>query len=108
MLRRTMLTTSACAFLLLLPAGDMVAQEERSQTGLDRLAGKVTAIERESSVIGVTYDQTTRQVTYDTSTRFTNWNQAASVAVVKVGSQVICRGKFDAKQRMAAARIEVR
>lgn len=85
-----------------------LAQEERSQTSQDRLTGKVQKIDKERSTIEVAFDNIQRQVVYNDQTRFTELNKPGSLDHVREGRLVICRGKFDGKNRLVAARIEVR
>ena len=88
------------------PSAGLRGQETRTSSG-DRLEGKVQKVDREKSVIVVSYDKVTRQVLYDQSTRFTVLNQPGSLDAVKEGFPVICRGKFDRLDRLVAHRVEV-
>jgi hypothetical protein len=87
-------------------AGRLCGQEVRGASG-DRLEGTVQKVDRENAIIFVAYDKVTREVHYDQATRFTVLNQPGSLAAVKEGRPVICRGKFDKRNRLAAFRVEV-
>jgi hypothetical protein len=89
------------------PAGPLSGQEMRASSG-DRLEGKVQKVDRQKSLILVIYKNVTRQVLYDESTRFTVQNQPGSLDAVKDGRPVICRGKFDWRNRLVAYRVDVR
>ena len=88
------------------PAGLVRGQETRTSSG-DRLEGRVQKVDRGSSTIVVVYEKVTREVVYDESTRFTVLNQPGSLDAVKEGFPVICRGKFDWRNRLMANRVEV-
>ena len=88
------------------PSGRLCGQETRTSSGY-RLEGKVQKVDRQKSIILVTYDKVTREVFYDESTRFTVHNQPGSLDAVKDGRPVICRGKFDWRNRLVALRVEV-
>ncbi len=94
------------ALILGLATGTAMGQESRSTSG-DRIEGKVQKVDRDNSTIYVTYDSKTRQVLYDKTTRFTVLNQPGTLEAVKEGRPVICRGRFDWRNRLAASRVDV-
>lgn len=107
MARHPLLTVMmGLAFIAGLPV-TLRAQETRTESG-DKLIGTVQRVDKQKGVIVVAYDKITRQVIYDKSTRFTVLNQPGSLEAVKEGRPVICRGRFDWRDRLVAYRIEVR
>lgn len=86
--------------------GRLNGQEVGGNSG-DRLQGKVQNGDRENSIIVVTYEKVTREVHYDQSTRFIVLNQPRSLSAVKEGRPVICRGRFESRNRLAAFRVKV-
>ena len=85
----------------------LCAQETRAESG-DKLIGTVQKVDKQKGVIVVAYDKVTRQVIFNESTRFTVLNQPGSLEAVKEGRPVICRGRFDWRDRLVAYRVEVR
>jgi hypothetical protein len=85
------------------------------QTGLYRIEGSVTAIDKEKAVITVkeaSSANVTWSVAYLPETVFTAHNKDAKLDAVMVGAQVICIGKIPdpdkAKTHLSATRIDVR
>lgn len=85
------------------------------KTGLYRIEGSVTAIDKEKAVVTVkeaSSANVTWSVAYLPETAFTAHNKDAKLDAVTVGAQVICIGKIPdpdkAKTHLAASRIDVR
>jgi len=85
------------------------------QTGLYRIEGSVTAIDKEKAVITVKEASSvnvTWSVAYVPETTFTAHNKDAKLDAVMVGAQVICIGKIPdpekEKTHLTATRIDVR
>jgi hypothetical protein len=86
-----------------------------SKTGLYRIEGSVTAIDKDKAVITVKEASSaniTWSVMYTKDTVFTLRNTDAKIDAVEVGRQVVCLGKIPdpekAKTHMTAVRVEVR
>jgi hypothetical protein len=85
------------------------------KTGLYRIEGSVTAIDKEKTLITVKEASSaniTWSVMYTKDTAFTLRNDPAKIEAVEVGRQVVCLGKIPdpekAKTHMTAVRVEVR
>ena len=85
------------------------------KTGLYRIEGSVTAIDKDKALITVKEASSLNvswAVTYDKDTAFTLRNDPAKVDAVEVGHQVVVLGKIPdpekAKTHVTAVRVEVR
>jgi hypothetical protein len=85
------------------------------KTGLYRIEGSVTAIDKEKTLITVkeaSSANVTWSVMYTKDTAFTLRNDPAKVEAVEVGRQVVVLGKIPdpekAKTHLTAVRVEVR
>ena len=85
------------------------------KTGLYRIEGSVTAIDKEKTLITVkeaSSANVTWSVMYTKDTAFTLRNDDAKIDAVEVGRQVVCLGKIPdpekAKTHLTAVRVEVR
>lgn len=109
-MRRRMSFLLACVLPLVLAAGLFAQVRKDSQTGLDRIEGRVQAINKDKSTITVRQSGgMVWEVTYNDTTKYTQMNKAASLADVKDGDRVICLGTAAGKEnKMTAARIDVR
>jgi hypothetical protein len=84
-------------------------------TGLFRIEGSVTAIDKEKTLITIKESSSanvTWSVMYTKDTVFTLRNDPAKLETVEVGRQIVCLGKIPdpekAKTHMTAVRVEVR
>ncbi len=105
----------AAAVVTLASAPSLYSQAKvETKSGLYRIEGVVLSINTEKAVISVKQAGSRNvswPVAYTPQTSFTAGNDDATLDAVRVGSQVICLGKYDdpqAKMRMSAVRIEVR
>lgn len=105
----------AAAAVTLASAPSLYSQAKlETKSGLYRIEGVVLSIDREKAVISVKQAGSRNiswPVVYTPQTSFTAGNEDAALDAVRVGSQVICLGKYEepqAKTRMTAVRIEVR
>lgn len=77
----------------------------------DRIDGVVQSVDKANSTINVTDHKTkiVRTVVFSDATKYTKVNQPGSALDdLKVGTRVICLGKFDEKQRLVAGRVDIR
>jgi hypothetical protein len=77
----------------------------------DRIQGVVQSVNKETSTINVKDSKTglVRAVVFSDATKYTKVNQpGSSLDDLKMGTRVICLGKFDDKARLVAARIDIR
>ena len=86
-----------------------------ARSGLYRVEGSVTAIDREKSVFKLkeaSSANVTWTIAYSPDTAYTAHNKDAKFGDIVVGAQVICLGKYDdpknARTRMTALRIDLR
>lgn len=86
-----------------------------AQSGLYRIEGSVTALDKEKMLITVKEASSANvswSVAYDKDTAFTLRNDPAKIDEVQVGRQVVCLGKIadpeKAKTHLKAVRVEVR
>ncbi len=96
--------------LVLVPALSAQAKKD-AKTGLDRIEGYITSIDKNTSTVIVRQKSGTNitwKIVYNASTKFTYRNAPSTVDEVKQDRRVICLGKFDDKSTMTAARIDVR
>jgi hypothetical protein len=103
--------TAAGLFFVLVLGTALVAQVKKdAQTGLDRIEGRVTMVDKNTSTITikVTGSNATWQIGYGGDTTFTARNKPASIADVKDGARIVCLGKNDTASKLKAARIDIR
>jgi len=96
---------------LVLVAGLYAQASKDAKTKLDRIEGYVVSIDKDNSSVTVRQKTGTNiqwKVVYNAETKFTYRNSPSSIDEVKDGRRVICLGKFDEKNAMAAQRIDVR
>jgi Cu/Ag efflux protein CusF len=103
----------ACVVALSL-TGQAFAQEKAKAKAaapkVDRIAGTVHMIDKDSSTITVRDSRNVmRQIVYSDATKFTKVNKpGGTLDEIKEGTRLICLGKFDEKTRLVAARIDIR
>ena len=98
-------------FLITLVPGAYAQATKDAKTGLDRIDGYVVSIDKDKSVLVVRQKSGTNvtwNVAYNADTKFTLRNAPSKVDEVKENRRVICLGKFDEKNTLNAARIDVR
>ncbi len=105
-----MLVVALVASIVLVPG--LYAQAKKDpKTGLDRLEGLVTGVNKDKSTIMVRQSGSTNVVwtiSYTADTKFTYRNEAGSLDEVKDGRRVIVLGKFEEDNMMTASRVDVR
>jgi hypothetical protein len=97
--------------LLVLAPGLLAQATKDAKTGLDRIEGYVVSIDKDKSAVSVRQKSGTNvmwKIVYNADTKFTYRNSPSSVGEVKDNRRVICLGKFDDKNTMTAARIDIR
>ena len=97
--------------LLVLAPGLLAQATKDAKTGLDRVEGYVTSIDKDKSAVSIRQKSGTNvvwKIVYNADTKFTYRNSPSSVDEVKDGRRVICLGKFDDKSTMTASRIDIR
>ena len=104
------LTAIGVFFVLVLGTALAVQIKKDAETGLDRLEGRVTTVNKDTSTltIKVTGSNASWQIGYSSETKFTARNKPASIAEVKDGARIICLGKSDSPSRLNAVRIDIR
>jgi Cu/Ag efflux protein CusF len=77
---------------------------------VERLSGTVHIINRDTNKITLRASgNAMRQVVYSETTKFTKLNRpGGTLDEIKEGTRVICLGKYDEKNRLMAARIDIR
>ncbi len=116
MTRRVVCILAVAAVAWLAAAPSLYSQAKLdATTGLSRIEGAVTAVDKDKNIITVRQAgrrNVTWAIAYTPETTFTLRNTDAKLESVKVGSQVICLGKFlepeKEKTKMTATRVEVR
>jgi hypothetical protein len=73
-----------------------------------RWHGVIVNINEQTSSLDVRRQRITRTVYYDSSTKWTEGTKTTEMKEFKVGSDVICLGKFDEKGNIHATRIDLR
>jgi len=97
--------------LLVLVPGLYAQATKDAKTGLDRIEGTVTSIDKDKSSLVIRQKSGTNvtwNIVYNADTKFTYRNSPSTMDEVKEGRRLICLGKFDGKSTMTAARIDVR
>jgi hypothetical protein len=97
--------------LLVLVPGLYAQATKDAKTGLDKIEGTVTSIDKAKSTMSIRQKSGTSimwNIVYNADTKFTYRNSPSTVDEVKDGRRVICLGKFDDKTTMTAARIDIR
>jgi len=111
-MRRCMAVSLVCALslALTLSAGLFGQVRKDAQTGLDRIEGRVQAINKDKSLILVRQSGgMVWEVTFNDTTKFTKLNQPSTLGDFKDGDRVICLGTAAGKDnKMTAARIDAR
>ena len=81
-----------------------------AQSKLDRVAGTVQLINKETKTILVSGEANSKQmqVTYDEKTRITKDNKDATVDDIQNGRRVICTGHSNKEGQLHAVRCDVR
>ncbi len=106
-----MLVVVLVASIVLVPGLSAQAKKD-PKTGLDRLEGFVTSVDKDKSTIMVRQSGSTSivawTIAYTADTKFTYRNEAGSLDDVKEGRRVIVLGKFGEGTKMTADRIDVR
>ncbi len=97
------------AFAQAAPAAEKAAKKDAAK--LDRIHGVVMSINKDTSTLSVKENKTgvIRQVVFSDATKFTKVNKpGASIDDIKEGTRIISLGKFNDKNQLAAARIDIR
>jgi len=86
------------------------ASDEAAKTKPDRISGTIQSVSKDTSTISVRdKNGVIRQVVLSDATTYTKVNKpGGTMNELKEGTRVICLGKFDDKQRLAAARCDIR
>jgi len=98
-----------CA-IVLVPVLNAQAKKD-AKTGLDRIEGTITGVDKDKSTLSVRQSGSSNIVwtmTWTANTKFTYRNEASTVDDLKDGRRVIVLGKFGEGNKMAAERIDVR
>ena len=99
-----------CA-IVLVPVLNAQAKKD-AKTGLDRLEGTITGVDKDKSTLTVRQRSGNSNVVWTIAwtadTKFTYRNEASTVDDLKDGRRVIVLGKFGEGSKMTAERIDVR
>jgi hypothetical protein len=112
-MQKSLLIAFALFLGLFLSFSVAFAQDKPADTkaAADRIQGVVQSVNKETSTISVKDSKTglIRPVVFSDATQYTKVNKpGSSLEDVKIGTRVICLGKFDDKQRLVAARVDIR
>ena len=108
-MKRGVVAVLAVGLTLALVVGVYAQMKKDTETGLDRIEGIVSNLDKAKSTLTVTQRSTQApwKVTYTDQTKFTKRNEAAKLDDLKDGLRVIVLGKY-ADNVMTASRIDMR
>ena len=98
-----------CA-IVLVPVLNAQAKKD-AKTGLDRIEGTITGVDKDKSTLMVRQSGSNNivwAVAWNADTKFSYRNEASTVDDLKDGRRVIVLGTFGEGNKMTAARIDVR
>jgi hypothetical protein len=111
-MRRWMPVFVVCTLSLALVLGTGLFAQVRkdAETGLDRIEGRIQAVNKDKSLIMIKQSGgMSWEVTFDANTKFTKLNKPSALDQMKEGDRVICLGKAAGKDnKLAASRIDAR
>jgi hypothetical protein len=95
---------------LVLVTGLYAQMKKDTKSGLDRIEGTVMSIEKKESTITIRVGTTgvIYKAVYNDQTTFTYRNAKSSLDAVKDGQRVVCLGKAESANRLAAYRVDIR
>jgi hypothetical protein len=108
---RVLLAVAVGACLLLMLSLPAAPQAKGGEEKLDRLEGRIQSIDKAAGVITILVGRSAmpRKVVYNDQTKYTTRNEPkGAITDLKDGVRIICLGKFNDKNQLVAARIDIR
>ena len=108
--RVSLLVACVLSVAIVISAGLFAQVRKDASTGLDRIEGRVQAINKDKSLILVRQSSgMVWEVSYTDTTKYTAMNKPGSLSDVKDGDRLICLGTAaGSENKMTASRIDVR
>jgi hypothetical protein len=99
---------SACAALVLVLTGQMVAQEKTTTEKPIKYEGRINVLSKDAKTISIQAKSGTMQIKYTDKTQFTYRNKPGTIDDMKEGRRVIVLVDPAQKKDVVALRIDVR